>query len=412
MNTTVKTPKNYSKFNKKSNYEILLYCTTCGESERKLIRDSLLNNKKSLKDYIDSIDRKRTYINGTFYNLIDIQLILHLLKYNDSIIDYPQIIPLLDVYYNYKSILITKDLFLFKTKIKSPYRLFDELYKYLFLGDFAVPQYLKAYEMMLLDELKDKIFLANYISHGKSFKTYLDDIKPAKILTKHHYKYLFSTPTDLRFKEAFLRSQILHCGGDELMVNSFLRSNLLFISEKRLAEDIIPFFCKFNMVDKDKISEVIDFLGSDRNLSLKGRTINSVIRLSDEWHQRTAKMNKVYRANKWDGYRIEDYKKRVQDIEYKIVQLTTAKQLTEEGNIMNHCVASYANSCAKGSCSIFSLRKFKNDSHADTIATIELRQNDISQIRGKRNERVIGFHRELILEWAEKESLYTGKYAF
>jgi len=42
---------------------------------------------------------------------------------------------------------------------------------------------------------------------------------------------------------------------------------------------------------------------------------------------------------------------------FKFVQLRTAEELTHEGTVMHHCVASYASRCAEGKSIIFSMRK-------------------------------------------------------
>ena len=62
------------------------------------------------------------------------------------------------------------------------------------------------------------------------------------------------------------------------------------------------------------------------------------------------------------------YSRRRKSDGYTIVPLRTAHELWEEGEVMNHCVGSYASAVAGGECLIFSVRR-----GARRIATLELR---------------------------------------
>jgi hypothetical protein len=69
-------------------------------------------------------------------------------------------------------------------------------------------------------------------------------------------------------------------------------------------------------------------------------------------------------------------------------ELNTGARLAEEGLMQKHCVGSYANACASGSCRIFSLR-----CNGRRIATIELRRDQhgawlLGQVHGKANTTV------------------------
>ncbi len=62
------------------------------------------------------------------------------------------------------------------------------------------------------------------------------------------------------------------------------------------------------------------------------------------------------------------YSKRRAANRYTLVPLLTARDLFEEGEAMNHCVATYASAVAQGHCKIFSVRR-----GGRRVATLELR---------------------------------------
>jgi hypothetical protein len=73
---------------------------------------------------------------------------------------------------------------------------------------------------------------------------------------------------------------------------------------------------------------------------------------------------------------------------YKIVPLTSAYELIEEGKDMHHCVGSYAQNCMDGESRIFSIRDMKDKK----IATLELRYHRekwaVGQCRSSCNKKV------------------------
>ena len=62
------------------------------------------------------------------------------------------------------------------------------------------------------------------------------------------------------------------------------------------------------------------------------------------------------------------YSKRKGKNRYTLVPLVTARDLAEEGEAMNHCVATYASPVAQGHCRIYSVRRANR-----RVATLELR---------------------------------------
>lgn len=89
---------------------------------------------------------------------------------------------------------------------------------------------------------------------------------------------------------------------------------------------------------------------------------------------------------------------------FKIVELTTAQQLSFEGSTMNHCVGTYTQACLNDDVSIWSLREYKKQKWYSCV-TIEIAGRYIRQSRGPFNANPTAEHRKVIQEWAKKEQL-------
>lgn len=86
---------------------------------------------------------------------------------------------------------------------------------------------------------------------------------------------------------------------------------------------------------------------------------------------------------------------------YSIHRLRHPAALTREGEIMNHCVASYTIDCYNNLCSIWSLTV-----GGKRTATIEVRKHlQIVQFKGKNNCRVGGKAEAFMLRWAKDMGL-------
>ncbi|ALA47954.1 putative PcfJ-like protein [Brevibacillus phage Sundance] len=94
--------------------------------------------------------------------------------------------------------------------------------------------------------------------------------------------------------------------------------------------------------------------------------------------------------------------------EYSIIAPSESNDLIKEGESLSHCVASYVKDVAKGLCKILFLRETRN---VETpVVTIEIRGNQIKQIRGKGNRIPTNPEKEFVEKWAEKKNLTLQYY--
>jgi len=170
---------------------------------------------------------------------------------------------------------------------------------------------------------------------------------------------------------------------------------------------------ELDMFETDQIMPLFDYIcQQDRQarndgttFTIKHHSLFSLYTKMIEWHR---KLNSKRASLEWEPsplfQPLEIIKEKtinnsVVPVVYKIVELTTEKELIAEGKQLHHCVASYANRCFQGHCRIFSLRHSYFDEKYKSLATIEVVNNRPVQIRGFANKSVIGEESKIINDY-------------
>ena len=96
---------------------------------------------------------------------------------------------------------------------------------------------------------------------------------------------------------------------------------------------------------------------------------------------------------------------------WRISELLSSRELEDEGRAQGHCVASYAVSCRRGLCSIWSLR-CETENGVKRLLTVELnmKTREIVQARGKGNRLPEKKELEVLGRWAAAEGLRINEY--
>jgi hypothetical protein len=197
------------------------------------------------------------------------------------------------------------------------------------------------------------------------------------------------------------------------------------------------------MLDPHQVGPIIDFLHAQRfergparveggtvvagvvpqpHLSMKGRTVESLLRQMQAWHRMLARETKAgagagtpikWRPSGIDGYERVEGTPGNQRL-FRVVELLDARELAYEGRAMRHCVASYAHSCAGGRCAIFSLREeFGAGAQTMRRLTVEVSvaHRRIVQARGRLNAPPGGVEERILRAWATTARLViaTGR---
>ena len=227
--------------------------------------------------------------------------------------------------------------------------------------------------------------------------------------------YFLQSPVKFSIQEAIRWCQVRGLGGESKLAERITYSWLGTkpFEDEIFWESFIQLLVKTGMFNHDKLTELIDFVREERRLntsySLKGRTLQSLVRQSDTWHKRFSHYNDnmVWKPCGLTGFREEKKKELI-----LIEELNETALLKQEGKTMKHCVASYAFYCAKGRTAIFSLREYSGGVLLDVLATIEvnLQLKRIVQAKAKMNRPINDKAKKYMIDWAERQSLSISPY--
>lgn len=319
-------------------------------------------------------------------------------------------------------------------KTRNRHKILSDLLRHLF-AKYDVPAFL---DKGFVNYELDSIFLFLLMGKGRPLKEF--ELVPLTI-TKKAYRYIESTPEYYTFFEAFRRCQILGLGGSEHLAYEIMRS---ILREKRTAKEdafwitVIEFFIKQPMMDYSRISEIVDYIYNMKyvnvirnnvnrpeqpNFNMKGRTLHALLRDTENWHNKLAAERKKITGNSptWEPYGFSNwsvtYGVEKHAITYDMIQLTSTKDLSQEGADLHHCVASYARSCASGTTSIWSFRTRSSQFQYDggqfkRLLTVQLNKDGtIVQIRGSYNRKANNQEVNILRRWADEHNLKFSNWA-
>lgn len=178
----------------------------------------------------------------------------------------------------------------------------------------------------------------------------------------------------------------------------------------KLMELAFFFLHYYRDMDKDTFNQLVDFslakLG-EPDFRFKGRTLNSMVKLSNDWHIHVHK-GRIDRNMEWESCGIRTWKHQDNVSTFTIQELLSNKELFKEGNKQHHCVYSYTDACVGGRSRIFSLRRVHDTSGEElTRVTIEINPNErtIVQVRGRMNKSPEDYEWTVIRLWAGEKGL-------
>ena len=256
---------------------------------------------------------------------------------------------------------------------------------------------------------------------------------------------MLTTPVDCTFNEAYRRAQLISLGGDDQLFFQLMGSQFGGITNSpkydKKQEDfwisVMKFFIENTMIAPEKISEIIDYIVDQKytvkrrmvdggkmiaeidqpNFTMKGRTAMSLINHSDDWHTFLRINGKRLKdAVEWEKANIADIKLENGEWDYRIIQLHSAKALVDEGNVMKHCVGSYANYCARGICAIFSFRvsNLSKGIYSKSEITLEVRLENhrkiLTQTKAVRNTQPTAYYMGIVKKWCDANEIQISQY--
>jgi len=246
-------------------------------------------------------------------------------------------------------------------------------------------------------------------------------------LTKKQAHHFCKAPETYSYSEAFRYGQILGLGGNKRLIEQVINKLPLNCTghhykwdEKvqkpnQFHDPLIRLFIANPMLDVHMFGQIIDYVTDQRyenpNFSYKGKTAESLLRKTEEWHERVRKTegknfrnwepNKDIGIHRWEEGNVENKNFRV----WTITELVNSKQLASEGKQLKHCVRSYVRSCGAGRVSIWSLSC--NDEKKVTVE-VNNKMHKIVQAKGLANRSPNSQEMRNIREWAINNSIDLG----
>lgn len=303
-----------------------------------------------------------------------------------------------------------KNIFDWKPSSKNALMQLHELADFLFC-EYSVPKFL--YKAFF--DKKNKLFINWFIHLGTGRK--VKEMKDIPIpFTQKIGHYFTIAPGGFTIQEALRWAQVRGLGGDEKLANRIVESWLSYkpYADEDFWQAFIQIVIHGGMFNPAKLTELIDYVRDAKQQNadyhLKGRTLQSLLRQSDVWHNRFKHIKNTGLC--WKPCGIEGFRIKKKEEVMRLEELTESKQLSAEGQAMKHCVASYASYCSHGRSAIFSMRKYSGDVLLERLATIEvnLSSRKIVQAKGKMNRAISDEVKKYMLNWAEENGLAVNQY--
>jgi len=146
------------------------------------------------------------------------------------------------------------------------------------------------------------------------------------------------------------------------------------------------------------------------SFSMNGRTVQSMLRLMQDWHRRLGLANGglIWAPSPLQPMMIEEPSQdpSAPSSVWHLTELTNGAQLRTEGMALHHCVASYADQCWRGASRIWSLRVHRGEKvrHVLTIE-VDIKRRAVVQARGWGNRVASGKPLRLLQDWTARERL-------
>lgn len=265
-----------------------------------------------------------------------------------------------------------------------------------------------------------------FIEHarGRSFRS----LHLLMTMTRKMEHIFLASPEHLSVEHAMRRAELLALGASGHYVKAVLTTPMSSNFEQSDFWRTVWIFLIANShkIDPSQIAPLIDYITAARQehspdgtaefgppqppFSLKGRTVESLFRLMQQWHRSLGIGNATltWEKSPFRPLLVQEPRQTQSETSrsWHMMELTNSTQLRREGAALHHCVASYAYRCHRGASSIWSLR-FKQAESTHHVLTVEIdpRNHSVVQARGKANRAASGKPLQLLQDWAAQERL-------
>jgi hypothetical protein len=290
--------------------------------------------------------------------------------------------------------------------------------------DYKVPLFLAPcwYSTDLAADRKRGWFVAH--SRGSSFRS----LDLPMVMTRKMEHIFLASQDHLPIEQAMRRAELLALGAPaefmkaimstrlatDLRHSEFWRTVWMFLIENARDVDpmqIGPMIDYLQAVWQDRMKDgIVEFGSTQPAFSMKGRTVQSMLRMMQEWHRSlgTGNASLSWKRSPFEPLLFEELGRDGSEMprRWQLMELTDSAQLRREGAALHHCVASYADRCHRGVSSIWSLRLWQAEK-INHVLTVEVdpRGRAVIQARGRANRAASGRPLRLLQDWAIRERL-------
>jgi PcfJ-like protein len=287
------------------------------------------------------------------------------------------------------------------------------------------------------------------------------DLPPGEVLPQHRwYKHLGlgqsirTAPLPLRLTKAMAHlfsqaphhytaiaalrwAQVRGLGGCEALARAVVGTRLgKALANEDFWASVLHFFINHPSLGLAQVGPVVDFLQHQKfeweegvspegvfgkqppprpDYTMKGRTVASVLRQVEEWHEQlgrdTNQPSLSWRHSPFKDFRLVEGSEAQGNMRvWTITELLTSRALFLEGRAMRHCVATYAERCARRQTSIWSVQvENQRGRHRVMTVEVDLLKRTVCQARRKCNRLPQAVERDLMERWAAQEGLKVAE---
>lgn len=245
--------------------------------------------------------------------------------------------------------------------------------------------------------------------------------------------WFLRAPDDCPVEPALRWAEVRAAGGSASLADAVRRTRLgRDYAHPEFWAEVIRFFVANPLLDPEQVGPIVDWIQAQRfepeiapgqalpeagagpprpGLSMRGRTVEATLRDVEAWHRRLGHAAPDTLALEWapsgiaehesvEGTRPEE--RRV----WRIREITTGEGLVLEGRRMNHCVASYARSCAAGVSTIWTLEcTAAGETQPRLTIQVHPTSRRIGQARGRHNRAPTAAELAIVARWAAAAGL-------
>lgn len=210
-------------------------------------------------------------------------------------------------------------------------------------------------------------------------------------LTSRAVHYFLQAPESLSIVAALRWGQVRALGGDPDLARAVGESRLACLqTDEPFWQTVLLFLAQSPGVDPAQVGPLIDYIYTRKfdesdaaadppepDFSMKGRTLPALMKRMEEWHAELARVSEVH-SRSWEPSGIRGLRCEERDLygaadEWTVQELTTSRELVDEGVAMRNCVRTYAGACRGKKTSIWSLRvRPGNGAQPYRLLTIEV----------------------------------------